>query len=212
MRLTIFGATGGTGTQLVRQALEEGHDVTAVVRDPARLAVQPHERLRVITTDVRDPVAIEPAVKGADAVLSALGPRGRGPSMICEDGARSIIEAMGKAGVRRLLVVSASGLIADAGDGPVVRYIVKPIILERMLKHGYTDMRRAEEEVRTGGLDWTIVRPSQLTDKEPTGRYRTAIDINLRGGRRISRADLAACMLGMVTNDSSVRHHVSVAY
>jgi putative NADH-flavin reductase len=212
MRLTIFGATGGTGTQLVRQALEEGHDVTAVVRDPARLDVPAHERLEVVTADVRDPVAIEPSIEGADAVLSALGPRGRGPTTICSDGARAIIEAMGKAGVRRLLVVSASGPFTDEGDSPVIRYVVKPIILERLLKDGFTDMRRCEEDVRAAALDWTIIRPPQLVDRAATGRYRTATGINLRGGRRISRADLAACMLGLVADESSVHHHVSVAY
>jgi putative NADH-flavin reductase len=212
MRLTIFGATGGTGTQLVRQALEEGHDVTAVVRDPARLDVPAHERLEVVTADVRDPGAIEPAVEGADAVLSALGPRGRGPTTICSDGSRAIIEAMGKAGVRRLLVVSAAGPFTDAGDSPVVRYVIKPIILERLMKDAFDDMRRCEEEVQAAALDWTIVRPPQLVDKAATGSYRTATDINLRGGRKIARADLAACMLGLVADEASVHHHVSVAY
>jgi putative NADH-flavin reductase len=210
MRLTIFGATGGTGTQLVRQALEEGHDVTAVVRDPARLDVPAHERLRVVTADATDPVAIAPAVEGADAVLSALGHRGEGPATICADAARAITEAMVKAGLRRLVVCSAAGAFTDAGDGPLIRYVVKPI-LERLLKDAFIDMRRCEEVVRASGLEWTIVRPPQLVDKEPR-RYRTAVDINLRGGRRISRADLAACMLGLVANDPSVRHHVSVAY
>jgi len=212
MRLTIFGATGGTGTQLVRQALEEGHDVTAVVRDPARLDVPAHERLEVVTADVRDPGAIGPAVAGADAVLSALGPRGRGPTTICSDGARAIVEAMGKAGVRRLLVVSAAGPFPDAGDGLVVRSVIKPIVLERLMKDAFDDMRRCEEEVRGTALDWTILRPPQLVDKPATGRYRTATDLNLRGGRKISRADLAACMLGLVADDASVHHHVSVAY
>lgn len=212
MRLTIFGATGGTGTQLVRQALDEGHDVTAVVRDPARLDVPAHERLEVVTADVGDPGAIEPAVEGADAVLSALGPRGRGPTTICSAGARAIIEAMGKAGVRRLLVVSAAGPFTDAGDSPVIRHVVKPIILERLMKDAFDDMRRCEEEVRDAALDWTIMRPPQLVDKAATGRYRTATDINLRGGRKIGRADLAACMLGLVADEASVHHHVSVAY
>jgi putative NADH-flavin reductase len=212
MRLTIFGATGGTGTQLLTQALDGGHDVTAVVRDKTRLAVTEHERLRVVVADVRDPAAIAPAVEGADAVLSALGPRGSGPSTICRDGARSIALAMSKTGVRRLLWVSASGLIADAGDGPIIRYVVKPIILERLIRHGFADMRAGEEEVRAGDLDWTIVRPPQLIDKDATGHYRTATDINLRGGRKISRADLAACMLGLLTDEKSVRHHVSIAY
>src|SRR5262245_53798995 len=103
MRLTIFGATGGTGTQLVRQALERGHEVTAVVRDASRLDVPDQERLKVVTADVMDPSAIEPAVAGADVVISAIGHRDTGPTTVCEDSARSVIEAMGKAGVRRFL-------------------------------------------------------------------------------------------------------------
>jgi len=212
MRLTIFGATGGTGTQLVRQAIEEGHDVTAVVRDPARLDVPAHERLRVVTAEVTDPGAIGPAVEGADVVLSALGPRGKGPSTICADGARSIIEAMGKAGVRRLVVCSAADPFTDAGDGVVMRYVIKPVVLDRVLKNAFDDLRRSEKEIRACDLDWTLVRPSRLTDDDATGGYRTAVDVNLRGGRRISRADTAACMLTLIADDASVRHHVSAAY
>lgn len=214
MRLTIFGATGGTGTRLVRRALEEGHEVTAVVRDPARLDVPAHERLRVVTADVRDADDITPAVKGADAVLSALGPRGDGPPTICSDGARAIIAAMGKTGVRRLLLVSAAGPYPGPGDNPVIRYVVKPIVLERLLKlkDGFDDLRRCEEEVRAADVDWTILRPPQLTDGPATGRYRTAVDVNLRGGRKISRADLAAAMLGLVGDEASVHHHLSLAY
>ncbi|GAB3982306.1 SDR family oxidoreductase [Actinoallomurus acanthiterrae] len=210
MRLTIFGASGGTGTQLVRQALERGHEVTAVVRDPARLDVSSHDRLKVVTADVMDPAAIEPAVAGADAVVSALGPRGSGPTTVCQDGARSIIAAMGKAGVRRFIMISAAGMVIDAGDGPVTRYVAKPI-LKRILRHGFADMGRAEEEVRDSGLDWTIVRPPQLTDKNGTGRYRTATDLNVRGGLRISRADLATGILAMLTDDATVRRHISIA-
>jgi putative NADH-flavin reductase len=208
MKLTIFGATGRTGTELLTQALEAGHEVAVVVRDPARLTGRP----RVFTADVRDADAIVPAVEGADAVLSALGPRDRGPSTICADGARGIGVAMAKTGVRRLLLVSAAGLVADAGDGFFVRHVVKPVILERLLGNAFADMRRSEEEVRASDLDWTIMRPPRLTDEDATGRYRTAIDLNLRGGRRISRADLAACMLRLISDDASVRHHVSVAY
>lgn len=211
MRLTVFGATGGTGTQVVRQALDQGHEVVAVVRDPARLAVPAHDRLRVVTADVMDPEAIRPAVEGADAVISALGAHGTGPTTVCHDGARSVIEAMGKTGVRRLLMVSAAGLVTDTGDGPVTRHVLKPL-LQRVLRNNFADLRRAEEEVRRSDLDWTIVRPPRLLDRPATGRYRTAVDVNLRGGRTISRADLAACILRLVTDESAVRHHVSVAY
>ncbi|GAA4611258.1 SDR family oxidoreductase [Actinoallomurus liliacearum] len=210
MKLTIFGASGRTGTHLVRQALERGHQVTAVVRDPARLDVPAHERLHVVTADVMDPAAITTAVGEADAVVSALGHRDTGPTTVCQDGARSIIEAMAKTGARRFLMVSAAGMVTDPGDGPLTRYVAKPI-LQRLLRHGFADMGRAEEAVRGSDLDWTIVRPPRLIDKKGTGRYRTGIDRSVRGGVQISRADLATGILTLISEDSSVRRHVWIA-
>ena len=94
MKLTILGATGASGTALTGQALAAGHEVTAVVRDPARLAVPAHPRLRTVTADVMDPAAIAPAIDGADAVISAVGPRGTGPTTVIQDSVHSIIAAM----------------------------------------------------------------------------------------------------------------------
>jgi uncharacterized protein YbjT (DUF2867 family) len=88
MRLTVFGATGGIGTEVVRQALARSHEVIAVVRDPARLAVPPAATLTVVTADVMDPPAIKPALDGADAVASALGPRRGGPSNVLTESCR----------------------------------------------------------------------------------------------------------------------------
>src|SRR5437870_784751 len=105
MKLTVFGASGGIGTELVRQGLDAGHHVTAVVRETSRLAVEPHPNLKVVVADVMDPVAIAPAMAGREAVLSALGTRVSGPTTVNSDGARSIIQAMQDAGVRRLLMV-----------------------------------------------------------------------------------------------------------
>jgi putative NADH-flavin reductase len=211
MKLTIFGATGRIGTRLVEQALDQGHEVVAVVRDPARLAVPAQDRLRVVTADVADPDAVLPAVTGADAVLSALGPRGTGPTTIQHDGARSALKAMRTAGVRRYLMVSAAGLVVEPEDGPVTRLVLKPL-LGRVLRNSFADLRRAEEEVRAADVDWTIVRPPRLTDKDFTGRYRIAYGCGLRGARTISRADVAACMLRLIDDDAAVRRHVTVAY
>jgi putative NADH-flavin reductase len=104
------------------------------------------------------------------------------------------------------------GAFGEVAEEGLLEAGARQVIVERLLKNGFTDMRACEEQVRAVDLDWTIFRPPQLVDKAATGRYRTATDINLRGGRRISRADLAACMLGLVADDASVRHHVSVAY
>ncbi|GAA2299813.1 SDR family oxidoreductase [Nonomuraea roseoviolacea subsp. roseoviolacea] len=191
----MFGATGRTGWRVVGQALHAGHEVTAVVRDPA--ALERHNlggpRLTVVRADVMDPAAIRPAVAGHDAVVSAIGPRGSGPTTVCADSIASIMEAMAAEGVRRLVAVSASGFVRE-GDGPLTRLVAKPI-LNRVLRHAFADMRRMEDLVRASGLDWTIVRPPQLTEGPRTGSYRSAIDRNVRGGVRVSRADLADCVL-----------------
>jgi len=210
MRLVIFGASGATGTQLVSQALAGGHQVTAVVRDPARLAIPAHPDLRVVTADIMDPASILPAVTGADAVLTAAGPSGTGPTTVIADSVRSIAAAMDKAGTRRLLAVSGS-IVADEGESFYLRYALKPVARRTFLRHVCADMREAEAVIAATGLDWTIVRPPALTDGPATGRYRTAVERSLPHGFRVSRADLAACMLSLIGDVAAVRRHVAVA-
>jgi putative NADH-flavin reductase len=210
MKLTIFGATGATGTDLTSQALAAGHEVTAVVRDPARLAVPAQPRLRTVTADVMDPTSIILAIAGADAVISAVGPRGTGPTTVIRDSVHSIIQAMGKTGTRRLLQVSGS-VVADEGESPYLRYLLKPLARRTFLRHVCADMRHAEDEIRDSNLDWTIFRPPALTSKAATGTYRTAIDRNLPHGFTVSRADLAACMLARLDDPAVIHRHVSVA-
>jgi|SRR5579859_7201493 len=210
MKLTIFGATGATGTCLVEQAVAAGHQVTAVVRDPARLKVPAHPRLRVVTADVLDPASISHVVTGADAVLTAVGPPGTGPGTLREDSTRSIIQAMRKAGASRLLAVSGS-VVADEGESPYLRYLLKPLARRTFLRHACADMRRAEDAIRASGLDWTIFRPPALTGKPGRGTYRTAIDRNLPRGFRIPRADLAAGMLALLDDPATVGRHIGIA-
>jgi putative NADH-flavin reductase len=210
MKLTILGATGATGTDLTSRALAAGHEVTAVVRDPSRLAVPAQPRLRTVTADVMDPTSIIPAIAGADAVISAVGPRGTGPTTVIRDSVHSIIQAMGKTGTRRLLQVSGS-VVTDEGESPYLRYLLKPLARRTFLRHVCADMRRAEDEIRDSNLDWTIFRPPALTSKAATGTYRTAIDRNLPHGFTVSRADLAACMLARLDDPAVIRRHVSIA-
>lgn len=210
MKITVFGATGGTGRQVLRQAVAAGHEVTAVVRDRTRL--DDASGLTVVEADVTNPIEIGPAVAGRDAIVSALGPRdSRSPSTICADGVASIAEAMGVAGVRRLVAVSASGLATDEGDGPFTRRVVKPI-LGAVLRHPFADMRRMEDLVRATDLEWTIVRPPQLTDGPRTGKYRAEIGRNVRGGLRVSRADLADHILGCLADHGPLHATVAIGY
>ncbi len=211
MRLTVFGATGGTGTQLTEQALAAGNRVTAVVRDPARLAVPAQPGLEVVMADIMDPASILPAVAGADAVVTATGPHGTGPTTVIADSVRSIAAAMGEAGVRRLLALSGS-IAADDSESFYLRYLVKPVARRTFLRHVCADMRTAEAVVESTDLDWTIVRPPALTNGPATGRYRTSIDANLPHGFRVSRADLAGCLLSLISDVPTVRRHVAIAY
>jgi len=210
MRLTIFGATGKTGSCLVTQALTVGHEVTAVVRDPTRLNPPLNEHLRVVTADVMDPADIVPAVAEADVVVSAVGPPSKGPTTVLQDSTRSIIEAMEKSGTRRLITTVSGSMVDDSGDGAFMHYLGKPIT-RRILKNVCSDMRQAESEIHVSNLDWTIFRPPRLTDKPGTGRYRLAIDRNVKRGFTISRADLAKAVLQLFNDPTTVRKHVFVA-
>jgi putative NADH-flavin reductase len=210
MKLTIFGATGATGTSLTGQALAAGHEVTAVVRDPARLAIPAQPHLRILSADVMDPASIVPAIAGADAVISAVGPRGTGPTTVIQDSVRSILQAMDKTSTRRFLQVSGS-VVTDEGESPYLRYLLKPLARRTFLRHVCADMRSGEDQIRDSDLDWTIFRPPALTGKAATGTYRTAIDRNLPHGFTVSRADLAASMLALLNDPAVIRHHVSIA-
>jgi putative NADH-flavin reductase len=209
MQLTVFGATGKVGGHLIDKALNAGHTVTAVVRDPARLTPQSHGTPKVVTADVMDPQAIAEAVAGADSVISALGPSGRGPTAILVDSTRSIITAMNDAGATRLITISGS-MVDDTGDGPVLHYIGKPIT-RRILKNVCADMIGAEEATHASRLDWTILRPPRLTDDAATGKWRTAFDRNVPHGFTIPRGDLAACILNLINDPETIHKHVFVA-
>jgi putative NADH-flavin reductase len=208
MRLTVFGATGGTGTEVVRQALAAGHQVTAVVRDPARLAVPLEERLTVVVADVTDPEAIMGTLEGTDAAVSALGPRRGGSMTICADGIRAILPAMDKAAVRRLVAVSASGVFNEAGEPPLTRYVAKPL-LQVLLRSLKADVHRMEGLIAESTSDWTIMRPSRLLDK-PRRPYRTALDRYVSA--QIGRADLADAVLKALSDSATIGHRVNVGY
>jgi putative NADH-flavin reductase len=211
VKITVFGATGGTGLELLRQGLERAHDITAVVRDASRLPADLRDRLDVVEADIMNPAAIAPAVKGRDAVLSAMGSRERGPTTVQTGSITSIVAAMGREGARRLLMVSAAGLEADAGDGLFTRYVLKPLVIQRLFRHSYADLARAERLLRAADLDWTIVRPARLTDDGRTNAYRTAWDLSIRGGLKTTRADVADCMLQLIGERASIGHVISVA-
>jgi putative NADH-flavin reductase len=193
MKLLILGATGATGQHLVELALAEGHDVTAIVRDPSKVTTK-HERLHVVKGLATVPAELEPALAGKDAVLSAIGPRSS-KDPVCADAAAAVVAAMKKQGVARVVWLSASG-VGDSRDTAVdASFVFGRIIMPLFLKHPYANHAKAEETLRASGLKWTVLRPLQLVDK-PTGSPATATLPGVKpGALKIARRDVAAFML-----------------
>jgi putative NADH-flavin reductase len=212
MKVTVFGATGGIGCHVVRQALDHGYAVTAVVRDPARLDVR-HPTLEVAAVPALDDAdALGPVLRGCDAVLSGVGPRGRNDGPVASTATRTILSAMHAEGVRRLVAVSAApvGPIPD-GDSLLNRRIVLPGI-SALLKDLYADLRAMEDAMANSPAEWTVMRPPKLVNKPLTGRYRTAIGSNVARGYTISRADVAHAMLAAVGDPATIRRAIGIAY
>jgi putative NADH-flavin reductase len=210
MHLAIFGSTGPTGRALVHQALDQGHEVTAVARDPAAVDAS-GARLQVVRADVLDRASFDGLLNGVDAVLSAIGAHGRQPTTVYSVGAANIRDAMHHAGVRRFVGISALPVTPRTEFGPTERWIVVPL-LSMFFREMYADMTRMEQVLRDSDLDFTIMRPPQLTHKRATGKYRTGINQHLRRARKISRADLAAEMLHVIPDKKTVRATVTLAY
>lgn len=208
MNLLIVGATGGTGRQLVIQALERGHRVTALVRRPPRAEARPG--LTPIVGNVLDPASLDRAVRGQEAVLSALGhKRWLGPTRILSEGTRNLIAAMNRHGARRFVCETALG-ISDAWwqMGLYYTLFVRPVILPFY----FWDKVRQEAVIQASDLDWTIVRPGALANGPKRGQYRHGPRVgHWLWTVRISRADVAAFMLDELTDRRYVRATVGVA-
>jgi putative NADH-flavin reductase len=201
VKVVVFGASGQTGRLLVEQALAAGHEVTAFVRDPAKLSLQ-HERLRVVQGDVQDAGAVAGAVAGQDAVLSALGPAKPAFNSMTL-GARHILAGMREHGVRRLVTITGAG-VPDPHDRPGPLNQAISFLLKRINPEVLADAQRHVDQVRASDVDWTIVRVGRLTDGPKTGAVRVGwVGVNTKPF--VSRADAAAFMLAQLTDPAHLR-------
>jgi uncharacterized protein YbjT (DUF2867 family) len=209
-RILIVGATGGTGRQLVAQALSLGYEVTAFVRDPSKLGVE-HPRLTVAKGDVLDCGSVEAAMRGQEAVVSALGhKRYFGPSRILSEGTRNVLRAMEAHNVRRLVCETSLGIGDSAGRmGLYYTFMVIPIVVPFY----FWDKTRQERLIARSGVEWVIVRPGVLTNGEKRGPTRHGRRIgNFLWTVRISRADVADFMLEQLSSDTYLRTAVGVSW
>ena len=202
-RVLVIGPTGGTGQQLVRQALERGYKVTALVRNPAKLALT-HPQLTVMKGDVLDYATVSAAMQGQDAVVSALGHRRLlVPSSVQSEGTANVLRAMKEHGVQRFVCETALGLGSSAGRmGLFGTLLFLPLVLPIY----FWDKSRQEKIISESELDWTIVRPGILTNGAKRGVYRHGENVGsyiIPG--RISRADVADFMLNQLSDDTYLR-------
>jgi uncharacterized protein YbjT (DUF2867 family) len=212
MKMTVFGATGRIGGHVVRQALDAGHRVTAVVRDPARFDLS-HPALEVATVPgLTDPEVLRPVLEGRDAAISGVGPRGRKDGPVASSATRGILRAMEASGVRRLVVVSAVpvGPVPE-GESFVNRRILLPFI-SAFARDVYVDLAEMEDEIRRSATEWTIVRPPRFVNKPLTGEYRTVVGGNVPRSYSISRADVAHAMLAVLDDPATFWQAVGVGY
>jgi putative NADH-flavin reductase len=200
--ILVFGASGALGQQILQQALQAGANVTAFVRDPRRLALK-HERLRVRIGDVLyDRETVAAAIRGQDAVISALG---NGKSL----GAESLMQrcllairlGMQRAQVKRLIVTSAFGVGNSVNDAPVLMRVVYRLLMKQV----FDDKAASEAQLMKSDLEWTVVYPVMLTNGPRTPSYRAGEKIAVKGFATVSRADVADFILKQLQDARFVR-------
>jgi len=209
MKLLVFGATRGTGRQFVEQALEQGHAVTAFVRKPVEFDFK-HANLHVVQGDGMELTSVKHAVKGQDIVLSAIGSPASSKDAVRSEGTRNIIRAMEKAGIRRLISLSTLG-VGDSRE--MLPFLYKYILVPLFLRHAFADHEVQENYIKQSQLDWTIIRPTALTNGSRIGAYRHGFPItenNLKN--KISRADVADFMLKQLTVNTYVHKTPGISY
>jgi uncharacterized protein YbjT (DUF2867 family) len=206
-RILVLGATGGTGRHVVDQALQQGHLVSVLARDPQRLAAVP-SGLRIFTGDATsDGPALGAAMDDQDVVISALG-RGKSfkSNALLAQSMQRVVRAMKVGGVRRLIVTSAFGVGDTYRDAP----FLPRVFIRTLLRDVYRDKEAGEVHVRGSDLDWTLVYPTGLSDRPFTGRWRAGERLALRGFPLVSRADVAAFLLSQIDDTDYVRKGVLI--
>ena len=192
MKIVLFGASGKFGIQILEQALDAGHIVTAFVRTPSKMQIQ-HPNLTLFQGDATDAEAVDKAISGQDAVISALGPSRPPVPYMMETAAKNIVAGMKKHGVQRLVSTAGAG-VRQPQDEPKFIDLFMMALLNVLVKNVLLDVKENVKVIQASDLDWTITRFPRLVDGERTGRYRVGY-VGKDSGTQISRADGADFVL-----------------
>ncbi len=210
MKLLLIGATGSTGKEILNQALAQTHEVTTLVRNPSAITLQ-NAYLKIVQGNILDAATVEQAMIGQDAVICSLGvslSESRKPTTVFSDGTRNLIAAMHKQNIHRLICITGVGAGDSRGHGG---FLYDNILQPLLLRGAYADKTRQEEIMKQSALDWVIVRPGLLTNKEAKGTYRVIIDGSYTI-KDIARADVAAFLLEQLTSDTYLKKTPAISY
>ena len=202
MKITIFGATGGTGKHLVQKALQRGHQVVAYARTPSKLEIK-HHNLRIVEGDIKDERRVADAIEGADGVINAIGPTPNSPEDLMETAAENIVSGMNNHGVQRLIWSTGAGVRATQDD-PTLMHKAFGFLLKLISPKVLENSRRGVEVIQKSDLKWSIARAPMLTDEtQPGGFYVGYVGSEL--GRALSRENYAKFMLDLVESEDWVQ-------
>ncbi len=212
MKILLFGATGGTGKLVLDEALQNGHTVTAFVRNPAKLQTA-HSHLTVVTGDVLQKESIDRCISGHDAVICCLGAPAAKAGTLRSQGTKNIIESMEEAGISRFICQTSLGY----GDSEIVLkatpFVFRKLIAPLLLKKTFADHLFQEQFIKSSKLEWTIVRPGTLTNGKPTGQVKHDFDYADPSLKvKVSRADVAMFMVSLLKNPASIKQVTGVSY
>ena len=209
MEILVFGATGSVGRQVVKQAIAQGHTVTAFARTPQKLTDVSHPNLTVFQGDVLDLSTVEQAMPGHDAVICVLGSGKKLSGNVRSAGTKNIIHAMEQTGTRRLICQSTLG----AGDSwSNLNFYWKYLMFSLILRRVFADHQKQEQYVKQSHLDWTIVRPGAFIDGHLTGQYHHGFSAHTKPSLKISRADVADFLLKQLSTDAYLGRTPGVSY
>ncbi|TGB01294.1 NAD(P)-dependent oxidoreductase [Halobacillus salinus] len=204
MKIIVFGATGQTGSEFVSQALESGHEVTAFVRTPSKLALQ-HEHLHIVQGDALKEEDVAATLEGQEAVASCLGSESLKETTALSTMTGNIVRGMQKHGLSRIVYVASAGIHREIPG--VIGWMS-----QRILKNVLEDHRNAVNAMIAADLDFTVARPMQLKNGERTGEYRTEEIGVPKKGREIHRSDVAHFLLEALEKDQWVKQTIGLAY
>lgn len=208
--IIVFGASGGTGLEVVEQALEAGHQVTAVLRHPELFPIR-HEQLKIIKGDVLQPLTYEHTFYGKEVIISCLGTRDRKPTTVYSEGVKNIMEAMKKVELNRIICLSAGAVEIPPKASFIMKFLMKNI-LQKLFKYNYADMLLMEKQLRESDLDWTVIRPPRLLNGDKTGKYRTVLNEFIPNMSTLNRSDLAEYIVRHMEDEKTYKAKVEISY